>query len=40
MVAAARRMVPLLIGLMAFAFATYLMLKGLGKVWKVAFRWR
>jgi len=37
MVAAALRMVPLLIGLMAFAFATYLMLKGLGKVWKVGF---
>ena len=35
MVSAARRMVPLLIGLMAFAFSTYLMLKGLGKIWKV-----
>lgn len=35
MVASARRMVPILIGLMAFAFSTYLILKGLGKVWKV-----
>ena len=37
MVAAARRMVPLLIALMAWAFTTYLMLKGLGKVWKIGF---
>lgn len=36
MVAAARRMVPILIGLMAFAFSTYLILKGLNKVWKVS----
>ena len=35
MVAAAQRMVPILIGLMAFAFSTYLILKGLNKVWKV-----
>ncbi len=35
MVAAARRTVPILIGLMAFAFSTYLILKGLNKVWKV-----
>lgn len=37
MVAAARRTVPLLIGLMAFAFSTYLILKGLNKIWKVGF---
>ncbi|MEO8410506.1 MAG: inorganic phosphate transporter, partial [Propionivibrio sp.] len=35
MVAAARRMVPVLIGLMAFAFTSYLILKGLNKIWKV-----
>ncbi len=35
MVAAAQRMVPILIGLMAFAFSTYLILKGLNKIWKV-----
>ena len=35
MVAAARRMVPVLIGLMAFAFSTYLIIKGLNKIWKV-----
>ncbi|MCF8177244.1 MAG: inorganic phosphate transporter [Sulfuritalea sp.] len=35
MVAAARRMVPIMIGIMAFSFAAYLMIKGLGKVWKV-----
>ena len=35
MVAAAKRMVPLLIGLMAAAFSAYLILKGLNKVWKV-----
>jgi inorganic phosphate transporter, PiT family len=34
MVDAARRTVPLLIGLMAAAFGTYLVLKGLSKVWK------
>ena len=37
MAEAARRMVPLLVGLMAWTFATYLMLKGLNKVWKVGF---
>lgn len=37
MVAAARRTVPILIGLMAFSFATYLVLKGLNKVWKIDF---
>ncbi|MFA7292784.1 MAG: inorganic phosphate transporter [Rhodocyclaceae bacterium] len=35
MVSAARRMVPLLIGLMAFAFSAYLILKGLTRIWKV-----
>lgn len=34
-IAAAQRMVPLLIGLMVFAFTTYLVLKGLNRVWKV-----
>ena len=37
MVDAARRMVPLLIGIMAAAFSTYLVLKGLSKVWKTGF---
>ncbi len=37
MAEAARRMVPLLVGLMAWTFATYLILKGLNKVWKVGF---
>jgi len=36
-VSAARRTVPILIGLMGFAFSTYLILKGLGKVWSVSF---
>jgi len=35
MVSAAKRTVPLLIGIMSFAFTTYLILKGLNKVWKV-----
>ena len=35
MLAAARQMVPLLIGIMAWAFGTYLVLKGLKKLWKV-----
>src|SRR5690606_13407290 len=35
LVSAARTMVPWLIGLMAFAFGSYLMLKGLSKVVKV-----
>ncbi|MGE4124867.1 MAG: inorganic phosphate transporter [Pusillimonas sp.] len=37
MVQAARKTVPILIGVMAFAFATYLILKGLNKIWKVEF---
>lgn len=36
-VAAARRMVPLLIALMAWAFVTYLILKGVKHVWKTGF---
>jgi inorganic phosphate transporter, PiT family len=35
MLAAAQWMVPLLIGIMAWAFGTYLVLKGLKKIWKV-----
>jgi len=34
MISAAKRMVPLLIFLMAWAFSTYLILKGLKKIWK------
>jgi len=37
MVAAARRQVPVLVGLMAWAFSTYLLMKGLGKVVEVGF---
>jgi PiT family inorganic phosphate transporter len=37
MMAAARRMVPLLVAVMAWAFGTYLVLKGLKKLWKVDF---
>jgi PiT family inorganic phosphate transporter len=37
MIAAARRRVPLLVAIMAWAFSTYLILKGLNKVWKVDF---
>ncbi|WP_028454716.1 inorganic phosphate transporter [Chitinilyticum litopenaei] len=37
MVRAASSMVPLLVGLMAWTFTTYLILKGLNKVWKVDF---
>nr|WP_314901973.1 anion permease [uncultured Deefgea sp.] len=37
MIAAAAKMVPLLVGLMAWTFSTYLMLKGLNKIWKVEF---
>jgi len=37
MTAAAKRMVPVLVSLMAWAFATYLVLKGLKKIWKVDF---
>jgi PiT family inorganic phosphate transporter len=35
--AAARRMVPILVAVMAWAFATYLVLKGLKRLWKVEF---
>ncbi len=35
--AAARNMVPLLISVMAWAFSTYLIMKGLKAVWKVGF---
>ena len=34
---AAKKMVPLLVSVMAWAFGTYLMLKGLKKIWKVDF---
>jgi PiT family inorganic phosphate transporter len=37
MTAAARKMVPLLVSLMAWAFSTYLILKGLKKIWKFEF---
>jgi PiT family inorganic phosphate transporter len=37
MLLAARKAVPYLIGCMAWAFGTYLMLKGLSKIWKVGF---
>jgi PiT family inorganic phosphate transporter len=37
MISAAKKMVPILVGLMAWAFATYLVLKGLKKIWKVEF---
>lgn len=37
MVVAAVRMVPILVGLMAGVFATYLLLKGFGKIWKISF---
>ncbi len=37
MVVAAQRTVPILVGIMAFSFTTYLILKGLNKVWKVDF---
>jgi len=36
-IAAARKIVPLLIALMAWAFSTYLALKGLKNVWKIDF---
>lgn len=35
--AAAKRMVPILVAAMAWAFATYLMLKGVKHLWKVSF---
>lgn len=34
---AAKKMVPILVAIMAWAFATYLILKGLKKIWKVDF---
>lgn len=34
---AANRVVPVLVAVMAWAFGTYLMLKGVSKVWKVSF---
>lgn len=37
MITAAKRMVPLLVSLMVWAFSTYLVLKGLKKLWKVDF---
>jgi len=37
MLQAANKMVPFLIGIMAWAFSTYLILKGLKKIWKVDF---
>ncbi|MBE9610632.1 inorganic phosphate transporter [Chitinilyticum piscinae] len=37
MVHAATAMVPLLVGVMAWTFTTYLILKGLSKVWQVGF---
>ncbi len=38
-IAAARRWVPVLIGIMGAAFAMYLMIKGLKKVWKIDIEW-
>jgi PiT family inorganic phosphate transporter len=37
MIMAARKIVPVLISLMAWVFSTYLILKGLKKIWKVEF---
>ncbi len=37
MLFAARRMVPILVAIMAFTFATYLALKGFKKIWKIDF---
>ncbi len=37
MLTSAKKMLPLLIAIMAWAFSTYLILKGLKKVWKVDF---
>ncbi len=36
-IAAAKRVVPVLIAVMAWAFSTYLIMKGLKKIWKVEF---
>lgn len=35
MLSSARRMVPILVGIMALAFSTYLALKGFKKIWKI-----
>ncbi|MCW8956049.1 MAG: inorganic phosphate transporter, partial [Gammaproteobacteria bacterium] len=37
MAQSAKKMVPILVAIMVWAFATYLMLKGLKKIWKVDF---
>lgn len=37
MASAARKMVPMLIGFMAWSFGAYLLLKGLSKIWKLSF---
>ncbi len=37
MIIAAKKMVPILVAIMAWAFGTYLMLKGVKKIWKVDF---
>ncbi len=37
MLLAARKMVPILLALMAWAFTTYLVMKGLKEIWKVGF---
>ena len=37
MIASAKKMVPLLVSIMAWAFTTYLILKGLKKIWQVDF---
>lgn len=37
MLSSAKKMVPLMIAIMAWAFSTYLIMKGLKKVWKVDF---
>ncbi len=37
MVAAARKMVPLLVAFMAWAFGAYILLKGVSKLWKTSF---
>lgn len=37
LIVASKRVVPILVALMVWAFATYLMLKGIKKIWKVDF---
>jgi PiT family inorganic phosphate transporter len=37
LIAAAKKMVPILVSLMVWAFVTYLMLKGVKKIWKIDF---